>query len=262
MATSTSDREAARVTEPRRAPRRVLTWIAIGLVALVAAVAVYWALTRSGTAPAPPAVTIQSAPPASSTTITDSFGSEPVTPTTVSAGQARTANGCLGGPDPYQAVIPAQQAATPDQVGAAEFALTFARWTVAYPIDPNAPEVLAQVAAPGYQAAALDGLDQYGRTLSAAGYTSAGTTPGAANQYRIQSGEQSLDPNHVSMDLIVHRHATRAGGTVEEVRGFITILMELDDTKHWRITGTLPPIGSDPFAPDAGAPWIPYVGTC
>ena len=57
MATSVSDREAARVTEPRRAPRRVLTWIAIGLVALVAAVAAYWALTRSGTAPAPPAVT-------------------------------------------------------------------------------------------------------------------------------------------------------------------------------------------------------------
>src|SRR6478672_3351133 len=115
MATPTRYREAARVTEPRPASRRVLTWIAIGLVALVAAVAAYWALTRSGAAPAPPPVTVQSAPPASSTTITDSIGPEPATPTTVSAGQTRTANGCLGGPDPYQAVIPAQQAATPDQ---------------------------------------------------------------------------------------------------------------------------------------------------
>ena len=62
-----------------------------------------------------------------------------------------------------------------------------------YPIDPNAPTVLAQVAAPGYQAAALKGLDEYGRTLSAAGYTSAGATPGAANQYRIR--ERRPGPN-------------------------------------------------------------------
>ena len=80
----------------------------------------------------------------------------------------RTANGCLGGPDPYQAVLAAQQGATPDQVGAAEFALTFARWTVAYPIDPNAAAVLAQVAAPGYQPVALQGLNQYAATLSQA----------------------------------------------------------------------------------------------
>ena len=247
------------MTEPRRAPRRVLTWIAIGLVALVAAVAVYWALTRSGTAPAPPAVTIQSAPPASSTTITDSFGPEPATPTTVSAGQTRTANGCLGGPDPYQAVIPAQQAATPDQVGAAEFALTFARWTVAYPIDPNAPEVLAQVAAPGYQAVALDGLDQYGRTLSAAGYTSAGTTPGAANQYRIQSTNQ--DQTSMTLDLIVNRQSTTSTGQVDTVKGFTTLLLDLVDGQ-WQIHGTLPARSSDPIAPDAGAPWIAYAETC
>ena len=244
MATSVSDREAARVTEPRRAPRRVLTWIAIGLVALVAAVAAYWALTRSGTAPAPPAVTIQSAPPASSTTITDSFGREPATPTTASAGQTRTANGCLGGPDPYQAVIPAQQAATPDQVGAAEFALTFARWTVAYPIDPNAPEVLAQVAAPGYQPVALQGLDQYGRTLSAAGYTSAGTTPGAANQYRIQSTNQ--DQTSMTLDLIVNRQSTTEAGRVDTVQGFITLVLDLVDG-HWQVFGSPPALSGDPF---------------
>src|SRR6476660_887739 len=119
MATSVSDREAARVTEPRRAPRRALIWIVIGLVALAAAVTVYWALARSGAAPAPPAVTVGEAP--TSTTVAPSAG-EPTTPTgSGSAGQVRTANGCLGGPDPYQAVVAAQQGATPDQVGAAEF---------------------------------------------------------------------------------------------------------------------------------------------
>ncbi len=251
------------MTEPRPTSRRVLTWIVVGLVALVAAIAAYWALTRSGTAPAPPPVTIQSAPPASSTTITDSFKPEP-TPSataTVSAGQTRTANGCLGGPDPYQAVLPAQQAATPDQVGAAEFALTFARWTVSYPIDPNAPGVLAQVAAHGYQAVALDGLDQYGRTLSAGGYTSAGTTPGAANQYRIRSGEEGLDPTHVLLDLTVYRQSTTATGQVDAVKGFTTLLLDLVDGQ-WQIHGTLPARSGDPFAPDAGAPWVAFVGTC
>ena len=52
-------------------------------------------------------------------------------------------------------MLAAQQGATPDQVGAAELALTFARWTVTYPVDPNAPAVLSQVAAPGYQRAAM-----------------------------------------------------------------------------------------------------------
>ena len=244
------------MTEPRRASRRVLIWIVVVVVALVAAVAAYWALARSGAAPAPPAVTIQSAPPVSHTSIAASSVPEPTTP---AAGAARTANGCLGGTDPYQAVLAAQQGATPDQVGAAEFALTFARWTVAYPIDPNAAAVLAQVAAPGYQPLALQGLNQYAATLSQAGYTAAGTTPGAANQYRIQSTNQ--DQTSMTLDLIVYRQSTTATGQVDAVQGFTTLLVDLVDG-HWRIHGSLPARSGDPFAPDAGAPWIPYVGTC
>ena len=259
MATRTPDREAARVTEPRRAPRRVLLWIAIGVLALVAAVAVYWALARGGAAPTPPAVTISSAPSTASTVSSDTSGPAPTTNSAGSAGQVRPANGCLGGPDPYEAVLPAQLAATPDQVGAAEFALTFARWTVSYPIDPTAPTVLAQVAAPGYQPLALQGLDEYGRTLSAAGYTSAGATPGAANQYRIQSTNQ--DQTSITLDLIVYRQSTTSTGQVDAVRGFTTLVLDLVDG-HWQVFGSPPALSGDPFAPDAGAPWIPYVGTC
>jgi hypothetical protein len=237
----------------------VLLWIAIGVLALVAAVAVYWALARSGTAPTPLPVTISSAPPAAGTTITDTSVPAPTTNSAATAGQVRPANGCLGGPDPYQAVLPAQQAATPDQVGAAEFAVTFARWTVSYPIDPNAPAVLAQVAAPGYQPVALKGLDEYGRALSAAGYTSAGATPGAANQYRILSTNQ--DQTSLTMDLVLYRESTKANGEVETVRGFTTLLLDLVDG-HWQIHGSLPPRAGDPFAPRADAPWVPYVGTC
>jgi hypothetical protein len=237
------------VTQPRPGSRRVLLWIAIGVLALLAAVAVYWALARGGAAPTPPPVTIGSAPSTASTVSSDTSATEPTSQVTqTGAGGTRPANGCLGGTDPYEAVLPAQLAATPDQVGAAEFALTFARWTVSYPIDPTAPTVLA-----------LDGLDQYGRTLSAAGYTSAGTTPGAANQYRIQSTNQ--DQTSITLDLIVNRQSTAANGQVDAVQGFTTLLLDLVDG-HWQIHGTLPAIGSDPFAPNAGAPWIPYVGTC
>ena len=137
--------------------------------------------------------------------------------------------------------------------------MTFARWTVSYPIDPTAPEVLAQVAAPRYQAAALNGLDQYGRTLNAAGYTSAGTTPGAANQYRIQSTNQ--DQTSMTLDLIVNRQSTTEAGRVDTVQGFITLVLDLVDG-HWQVFGSPPVLSADPFAPDAGAPWIPYVGTC
>ena len=259
MATRTPDREAARVTQPRPDSRRVLLWIAIGVLTLMAAVAVYWALARSGTAPTPPPVIVSSAPPAAGTTITDTSAPAPTTNSAATAGQVRPANGCLGGPDPYQAVLPAHQAATPDQVGAAEFALTFARWTVSYPIDPNAPAVLAQVADPRYAQLALQGLDQYGRTLSASGYTSAGATPGGANQYRIMSTNQ--DQTSVTMDLIVYRESTKTSGQVDAVQGFTTLTLDLVDG-HWQVFGSPPALGGDPFAPRSDAPWIPYVGTC
>ena len=254
MATTTRGRDASPVTtqDPRRR-RRVITWTALTVVALVAAVAAYWALARAGTVPAPPPVTTASTPPPASTT------AAPTEPSGTDAASARTANGCLGGQDPFQAVLAAEQAATPDQVGAAELALTYARWTVTYPIDPNAQAVLAQVAAPGYQPAALAGLTQYASTLTAGGYTSASTTPGAANQYRISATNQ--DQSSLTLDLIVYRQSTKATGQADTVQGYTTILLDLVDG-HWQVFGTLPAIGSDPSAPRADHPWIPYVGTC
>ena len=255
MATTTPGREASPVTtpDPRRRRRRVISWTALAVVAVVAAIAAYWALARSGTLPSPPPITAASTPPPASTT------SAPAEPSTTAGAGARTANGCLGGQDPFQAVLAAQQAATPDQVGAAELALTFARWTVTYPIDPNAQAVLAQVAAPGYQPAALAGLTQYASTLTAGGYTSASTTPGAANQYRISATNQ--DQSSLTLDLIVYRQSTKATGQVDTVQGYTTILLDLVDG-HWQVFGTLPAIGSDPSAPRADHPWIPYVGAC
>ena len=258
VATTTPGREASPVTtpDPRRRRRRVITWTALAVVAVVAAVAAYWALARSGTVPAPPPITTTSTPPQVSVSDT----AAPTGSSTADAGAtARTANGCLGGQDPFQAVLAAQQGATPDQVGAAELALTYARWTVTYPIDPNAEAVLSQVAAPGYQPVALAALDQYASTLTAGGYTSAGTTPGAADQYRISATNQ--DQTSLTLDLIVYRQTTKATGQVDSVQGYTTILLDLVDGR-WQVFGTLPAIGSDPSAPRSDHPWIPYVGTC
>jgi hypothetical protein len=242
--------------DPRPRRRRVITWTALGIVAVIAAVAAYWALARSGTVAAPPPISTSSTPPQVSLSDT----AAPSGSSAAAAGAAaRTANGCLGGQDPFQAVLAAQQAATPDQIGAAEFALTFARWTVTYPIDPNASAVLSQVAAPGYQPAALAALNQYASTLTAGGYTSAGTTPGGADQYRIRGTNR--DQTSVTIDMIVYRQATKATGAVETVQGYTTLVLDLTDGR-WQIVGSLPAIGSDPTAPRADAPWVPYVETC
>ena len=153
---------------------------------------------------------------------------------TATAGAARTANGCLGGPDPYQAVLAAQQGATPDQVGAAELALTFARWTVTYPVDPNAPAVLAQVAAPGYQPVAMDGLNQYASTLIAGRLHL--RRHHSRRRRPVPDPSTNQDQTSVTLDLIVYRQSTKATGEVETVRGFTTLLLDLVDG-HWQVTG-------------------------
>ena len=89
----------------------------------------------------------------------------------------RSADGCLGGPDPFAAILPAQNGATHDINGAAAFARTFGRWSVTYPIDPAAPQVLAAIVAEGnpFESSALDGLNQLARNLQAQGYTESKT---------------------------------------------------------------------------------------
>ena len=124
---------------------------------------------------------------------------------------------------------------------------------------PTPPPCSPRSPPPATSPSRCKGLDEYGRTLSAAGYTSAGATPGAANQYRIQSTNQ--DQTSVTLDLIVYRQSTKATGQVDTVQGFTTLLLDLVDG-HWQVHGHAAAIGSDPFAPDAGAPWMPYVGTC
>jgi hypothetical protein len=239
-------------TTPRRR-RAVIAAVAAGAV-VIAAAAVLYAVTRQpDTASTPP---IPVTPTPSMTT-----SAAPTSPSgTTTAPAAVLADGCLGGPDPFAAILPAQNAATPDTTGAAAFARTFGRWSITYPIDPAAPQVLDTIAFPGsnFAPAALEGLNQLARNLQAQGYTESTTIPDQG-AYRIST--TSTD-TRVSLDLILYRQLTRSDGRVEEMKMSITLILKRTETGPWFISGTLPPMGSDPFAPSEAAPWLPYQRAC
>lgn len=238
-------------TTPRRR-RAVIAAVAAGAVVILAAAVLYAVTRQPDTVSTPPPVT--TAPSVTTSTAPASSGG-------TSIGQvAGLADGCLGGPDPFAAILPAQNAATHDIPGAAAFARTFGRWSITYPIDPAAPQVLAAVVAEGnpFETAALDGLNELARNLQAQGYTESKTV---ADQgaYRIQPGSSDTS---VSLDLILYRQLTRSDGRVEEMKMAITILLERTGAGPWFISGTLPPLGDDPFAPSETVPWLPFHGAC
>jgi hypothetical protein len=237
-------------TTPRRR-RAVTAAVAAGAVVIVAA-AVLYAVTRQPDTASPVPVT----PTPSMAT-----SAAPTSPTgTATAPAAVLADGCLGGPDPFAAILPAQNAATSDTTGAAAFARTFGRWSITYPIDPAAPQVLETITRPGdpFQSSALDGMNQLARNLQAQGYTESRVVADQGS-YRIQPG--STDSS-VVLDLILYRQLTRSDGRVEEMKMAITLFLDRDETGPWYMTGSLPPTAADPFAPSPVAPWLPFDGAC
>ena len=240
-------------TAPR--PRRRAALIAAGaavLLLIIAGVVLYGVNRQPDSTPiaAAPVTTSAPEPAAPSSALSSSFAPDP----------AALADGCLGGPDPFAAILPAQNGATHDINGAAAFARTFGRWSVTYPIDPAAPQVLAAITREGdsFQVSALDGLNQLARNLQAQGYTQSKVI---ADQgaYRIQPGASD---SSVVLDLILYRQLTRSDGRVEEMKMAITLFLERDATGPWYITGALPPTATDPFTPSPAAPWLPYQGAC
>ena len=216
MATSVSDREAARVTEPRRAPRRVLVWIVIGLVALVAAVTVYWALARSGAAPAPPAVTVGEAP--TSTTAAPSSSAEPTTPT---GGVGRSgADGervpGRAGPVPGRARGAAGRHPGPGRRRRVRVDVR--------PLDRHLPDRPQRPggAGPGRRPRLPTRAPARASTSTPPPSARPATPPPAPppappDQYRIQSTNQ--DQTSVTLDLIVYRQSTTATGAGRDRSG-------------------------------------------
>jgi len=230
---------------PRHRARRVLKWVGIAVAAAAVAIAGYWALARSGAAPAPAPITV-AAP-------TQTFVAPSPVPVTDGA-----ANGCLGGSDPATAVLAAQQSATLDEQGAAEFAWTVARWADMYPADPDMAATVAQIATPGYQAQLLDGLTNSAGTRASGGYSDARSVLGAASQYRVVAA----DPSAASVTVNVAGYwQTTKGGAQSQFRGYGTLILDAVDG-HWQVAAVPTDHPADPFAAITGAPWITYAGVC
>src|SRR6476646_8768216 len=123
-------------------PRRSRWWWVGGAFLVLLVVVSAFILGRGGRTETPvaaaPTVTVAAPPPSSSVAVSASPG----------AGGEDTANpdGCLGGPDPYTAILPAQAAATLDVAGAAGFARAAVRHLlVQYPRPADYDTVIPQV---------------------------------------------------------------------------------------------------------------------
>lgn len=227
----------------------VLGGVLLGVVAVL--------LVRPGQPAAPPAqVTAPAVPgPVVVTTPAVSSAAGPIVTKAVGA-----ADGCLGGPNPFLAVVPAQAAATPDDTGAAALARTYLRWSVTYPIDPTAGQVLDQVVTPGsnYATTALNGLNTMAQQMSDGGVIKAEVTPDGS-MYRVTS--TSADGRGgAELNVIVTRQITTSTGEVESAKMLGTFLMRIVDG-HWTVEGLLPPFADAWTAPPTN-PWIPYAGAC
>lgn len=179
---------------------------------------------------------------------------------TSGASAANQANGCLGGADPFTAILPAQQAASLDDAGAAAFARTVARWLVTYPSDPNASPVLDRIVAPGsdaFRANVLDDQAKNARDFAAQGYIE-GRVVADAGSYRMTG---FTTPTDATVDVILQRQLTRNDGRVETVKMITSFALTVTDG-HWSLVGTMQPLGDDPWADSPTNPWQSYAGAC
>jgi hypothetical protein len=250
--TGTREREAVAVPGRRRL-RRVVTWVGIALVVAVVAIAGYWALARSGAAPSPPPINV---PTPSPQTIV-------VAPPTPAEGSTAAADGCLGGPDPFAAILPAQAAASMDQDGAAAFALAYLRYVGQFPADPSIDAVLPLVTTAGFHAEIAPKFEQLTNAATAAG-AEVGTfefrlVPGAPTQYRVVGGDPGGES--VSLNVAFTREFRSVDGTSARETKVSTVIVDAVDG-HWVVAANVAPELADPFAPVAGAPWVSYAGVC
>lgn len=242
---------------------RLLIIVGAVVVALVATLVTVWALRRDDsnqgqTAPLSTALSTSASepPPSSSPPV-----SSQVRPSDDLAGEQ--ADGCLGGADPYAAVLAAQQQATPDEAGASAFARAVMRWTVAYPVDPNADNVIAAIGDPDgwFGSMAAPSMQKVGQKLAADGVVSVRATPGMG-QYRtrVSIAKQMAPPQgDADVQLTIYVDEKKATGESVQVKITTELLLSYKDNKWW-VMG--PPGKSDPSDPARGTDWTPYSEAC
>ena len=138
------------------------------------------------------------------------------------------ADGCVGGSNPLTAVLAAQKAATPDNLGAAAFARTVARWSASYPSDPNAAAVLAKLQAPGtvFAQAALAKTKQADADLRAQGYVSARVLPNLG-QYRVLNGVTAGGQPGATVQVQIYRELTSTTNQTSQTKLTTDLVLRL-----------------------------------
>ena len=227
---------------------RARRYVGIALAAVLAGGCVYWLLVRSGAVPAPPPIPAAAAP----TVTLSPFAQAPTDP--------GRATGCLGGSDPAQAVLAAQQAASIDGKGAAEFALTFLRWGDTYPQDPNMLTVVPKVVLPAFQGEMVQSLSQYAAIMNANGYRTSGTTPGAADEYRILTADPATSGT-ATVAALLYLQSVHSDGQLVPTRVYNTLVLDVVDG-HWQVAAAPKTAPADPLADIPGVPFQPYSGVC
>jgi hypothetical protein len=222
---------------PQERGRRWPRWVAAAGGALVLALVAF----LLGTGHGQPSPTPPTPPPG---------GSGASVPAPDLAGQP---DGCLGGADPYTAILPAQQQATLDAAGAVGFARSAFRYLVkSYPRPADAQAVVPQVFVnPAPWLATL------AKPEAAPQPPPAGTTTqyvrASETTYRVTTAGQTAD---VTVDLILE--LDYPDGTNSQVRLTQRFLLQAVGG-HWMIADAP---ATDPL-PAAGAAGVFYVpGGC
>ena len=258
-------------SSPTASRRRRGIVIALGVVVALLALAVAYLLgaQRPNTTPPaatpPPAASCPDWPDCDGPASSSPVQQQSLTPTTVEVttpapAAGGLANGCLGGPNPFAAILTARSTATPDIAGAAALARTYGRWMVTYPIDPQATQAMASVVGAdsgSFLTNTIDSLNQLARQLQSGGYTEGKALPDEA-MYRFEPGTTD---DYVLLDQVVSRQLTRSDGRVETTKIAMTLVLERD-ANGWAITDAPAALVSDPFAPSTAAPWMYYEGVC
>lgn len=210
--------------------------------------------TSPGPVTAAPTSAAASSPPPSPTSAS--------TPRSVDGVSGSLADGCLGGADAFTAILTAQRAATPDNNGAAAFARTVARWSASYPSDPNAPNVLTKLQAPGsaFADAALVITRKANAALQSQGYVSAQILPNLG-QYRVLAGVTggaAGSDDGAIIQIQLYRQLTNTAGQSSQMQLTTELSLRLAEGT-WTVVGS-PPTQQNPSS--AAIAWQPFSGAC
>lgn len=241
----------------RRRGRSILIVGAAVVLGLVVGLLVVGVSRHKGTAGQPVAtapVVIPASSPVSSAPVV--IASVPRSADNVSG---TLADGCLGGPDSFSAVLAAQKAATADNNGAAAFTRTVARWAAAYPSDPNAAAVLAKIQAPGsaFAEAGLIQTQKADAALQSQGYVSGRVLPNLG-QYRVLAGTTGGADDSAIIQIQIYRELTNTSGQTSQTALTTELVLQLS-AGVWTVVGS-PPNQQDP--PASAVPWQSFARAC